>query len=122
MNGTSLPFWWLGLINPTKVSDSQFDASLLITAALKDLIIKQSVCAWPPDVRSAKAQVHLNRQRTSRELAMHVRGHLSSQLQRAVDLNSEPGASSWLAALPLQEQGFHLNKQEFWDAVHLHYG
>ena len=53
---------------------------------------------------------------------MHVKGHLSSQLQRAVDLNSEPGASSWLLALPLQEQGFHLNKQEFWDAVHLRYG
>ena len=45
----SLPcrFGGLGLINPTKVSDSQFDASLLITASLKDLIIKQSVCARP---------------------------------------------------------------------------
>ena len=53
----------------------------------------------------------------------HNHNHnLSSQLQRAVDLNSEPGASSWLLALPLQEQGFHLNKQEFWDAVHLRYG
>ena len=48
----------------------------------------------------------------------------TSQLQRAVDLNSEPGASSWLLtlALPIQEQGFHLNKQEFWDALHLRYG
>ena len=120
----SLPcrFGGLGLINPTKVSDSQFDASLLITASLKDLIIKQSVCARPPDVHCVKAQVHLNRRRTSKELAMHVRDHLSSQLQRAVDLNSEPGVSSWLLALSLQEQGFHLNKQEFWDAVHLRYG
>jgi len=33
-------------------------------------------------------------------------------------LNSEPGASSWLTALPLGEQGFHLMKQEFWDALH----
>ena len=53
---------------------------------------------------------------------MNVRGRLSSQLQRAVDLNNEPGASSWLLTLPLQEQGFHLNRQEFWDAVHLRYG
>ena len=119
----SLPchFCGLGHINPMKVSDSQFDASLLITASLKDPIIKQSVCAQPPDVRFVKAQVHLNRRRASKEFAMHVRGRLSSQLQRAVDLNSEPGASSWLLALPLQEQGFHLNKQEFWDAVHLRY-
>ena len=53
---------------------------------------------------------------------MNVRGRLSSQLQRAVDLNGESGTSSWLLALPLQEQGFHLNEQEFWDAVHLRYG
>ena len=37
------------------------------------------------------------------------------------DLNSEPGASSWLTALPLAEQGFHLSKKEFWDALHLRY-
>ena len=24
--------------------------------------------------------------------------------------------------LPLQDQGFHLTKQEFWDALHLRYG
>ena len=46
----------------------------------------------------------------------------SAQLQRAIDLNSEPGASSWLLALPLQDQGYHLTKQEFWDALHLRYG
>ena len=27
-----------------------------------------------------------------------------------------------LPVLPLQDQGFHLHKQEFWDALHLHYG
>ena len=47
---------------------------------------------------------------------------LSSQLQRAIDLNSEPGASSWLLASPLQDLGYHLTKQEFWDALHLRYG
>ena len=26
-----------------------------------------------------------------------------------------------LTALPLAEQGFHLSKQEFWDALHLRY-
>ena len=39
-----------------------------------------------------------------------------------MNLNSEPGSSSWLTALPLHDQGFHLNKQEFWDALHLRYG
>ena len=39
-----------------------------------------------------------------------------------MDLNSEIGSSSWLTVLPLQDQGFHLHKQEFWDALHLRYG
>ena len=39
-----------------------------------------------------------------------------------MDLNSETGSSSWLTVLPLQDQGFHLHKQEFWDALHLCYG
>ena len=58
----------------------------------------------------------------SKERAEEVRNILSPQLQRTVDLNSEPGASSWLLALPLQEQGFHLTKQEFRDGLHLRYG
>ena len=37
-------------------------------------------------------------------------------------MNSEPGASFWLLALPLQDQGFYLTKQEVWDALHLSYG
>ena len=53
---------------------------------------------------------------------LEIQNSLSPQLQQAVDLNSEPGASSWLLVLPLQDQGFHLTKQEFWDALHLCYG
>jgi hypothetical protein len=34
---------------------------------------------------------------------------------------SEPGASSWLGALPLQSQGFNLTKSEFHDALALRY-
>ena len=66
--------------------------------------------------------VHQGRRQASKERAEEVRNMLSPQLQRTVDLNSDPGAALWLLALPLQEQGFYLTKQEFWDALHLHYG
>ena len=33
----------------------------------------------------------------------------------------DKGASSWLTALPLREQGFDLNKEQFWDALSLRY-
>ena len=44
------------------------------------------------------------------------------QLKRCVDLAKERGASSWLSVLPLSEQGFHLHKGEFRDALCLCYG
>ena len=47
---------------------------------------------------------------------------LSEDLQRSIELNSEKGASVWLTSLPLSEQGFHLNAQEFRDALCLRYG
>ena len=34
---------------------------------------------------------------------------------------TEPGASNWLNAIPMNNQGFYLNKQSFWDALHLRY-
>ena len=43
-------------------------------------------------------------------------------LQRIVGLNSMKCSSLWLTALPIQEQGSYLNKQEFWDALCLTFG
>ena len=51
-----------------------------------------------------------------------MKREIPATLQRAMDLGSEKGASTWLTALPLQEQGFTLNKQEFQDALCLQYG
>ena len=39
-----------------------------------------------------------------------------------MDLQCEKGSSSWLTVLPLQDQGFNLNKGEFRDALSLRYG
>jgi len=66
-----------------------------------------------------KAQVHQNRCMATKE---HAQDSFSTQLQRTIHLNSKPEASSWLLALPLQDQGLHLTKQEFWDTLHLRYG
>ena len=53
---------------------------------------------------------------------LEIRSKLSSRSQRTLHLNSEPGASSWLTVLPLDELEFHLTKQEFRDALNLRYG
>ena len=81
-----------------------------------------SLKALLPDVSAIKAKVHTDRCLAYKDKAKDIYSRLSPSLQRAMDLNSEPGSSSWLTALPLRDQGFHLNKQEFWDALHLRYG
>ena len=88
------------------VEFSRYAASQLITDPLKGLIVKQSVCARPPDTLPIRAEVHQSRRVASKECAEEVRSILSPQLQRTADLNNEPGASSWLLALPLQDRGF----------------
>ena len=46
----------------------------------------------------------------------------SPEQQRSLLEHSEPGASSWLGAIPIAKQGFSLNKCEFQDALCLRYG
>jgi hypothetical protein len=41
--------------------------------------------------------------------------------RRLLEQLSEPGASSWLGALPIKQQNFHLTKHEFHDALSIRY-
>ena len=50
-----------------------------------------------------------------------VKALLSTEQQRILECFSEKGSSNWLTALPLKKYNFHLNKQEFRDAVYLRY-
>ena len=55
-------------------------------------------------------------------LADTLHSQLSPSLKCCVDLAREPGSSSWLTVLLIQEHGFHLHKGDFQDALSLHYG
>ena len=46
---------------------------------------------------------------------------LPSDLLRSVKQSRDKGASSWLTAMPLVDQGLVLNKQEFRDSLRLRY-
>ena len=47
---------------------------------------------------------------------------MSPTQKRILESISETGASSWLLALPIKDQGFYLDKQSFSDAINLRYG
>ena len=89
----------MGIVNPMDITDSQFDASVKVTTPLKELIMDQSSTASPLDVYSVKGDVHSHRRSVIKARAQEVYAKLSQPLQRAMDLNSEKGSSSWLTVL-----------------------
>jgi len=115
----------LGLVNPTSLPSSEFQASISISAPLKDLILQQksgySVECLEAQVK-AKTTAKKIKSDKAKSSAASLRASTSTQSQRAMDLAQEKGASSWLSTLPLDEFGFTLHKGAFRDAIALRYG
>ena len=51
-----------------------------------------------------------------------IDSQLPEVCRTAVEQARDKGASSWLTAIPLEQQGFQLNKEEFRDSLRLRYG
>ena len=88
---------------------------------------KQLSFVWDKNLLSGCCQVH---SRSTAIVLPYVQSiqvfpsmsSIALQLKHCVDLAKEHGASSWLSVLPLTEQGFHLHKGVFRDALCLRYG
>ena len=50
-----------------------------------------------------------------------LRSRMTREQTRANDLAQLKGASAWLNSLPLKDEGYSLNKREFFDALALRY-
>ena len=51
-----------------------------------------------------------------------LRTQLDESQKRLNDITQEKGVLNWLKTYPVSDQGYDLNKQQFWDCVRLHYG
>ena len=105
-----------------EIAKGELNASKMISAPLKEMMIDQSETLVKPQLRSIKAEIHHLKHQHITTAAQEVKEQLPQPLQRAMDLASEKGTSTWLTALPLQDQRFNLNKREFQDALSLQYG
>ena len=92
---------------------------------LKDHILDQSkdysyviMC----DQYNNKANISKQNSERCKEEADRICAQLPPNLQKAMTLTMEKGASTWLTVLPLAEQGFTLHKSAFQDALALRYG
>ena len=87
------------------------------------MIVKQKELFTRPQLQSIKSNLCRKKQQEIENVALQVRESLPPPKQREwTCMLCEKMSSSWLSVLPLQDQGFNLNKGEFRDAISLRYG
>ena len=96
----------------------------MMTRNLVQQIIHQHNPAGIPTQAEKSAITELRADKTTREneKVEWLRQHLDPSKLKLYEAITEKGASSWLNAMPLREHNFYLDKQTFWDSVHLRYG
>ena len=73
------------------------------------------------EVQAAKSKATQFLKESEKQRATAIVEAQEEATKRTIDQLSEPGASSWLGALPLRSQGLNLNKGEFQDALTIRY-
>ena len=112
----------LGLRVVSKISDQSYDASRKITKPLVSQITAQSQeLPCPAEVAEAKSNCATILNASEKQRRTDIVSKQTTELARTLNQLAEPGASSWLAAKPLKEEGFNLTRSEFKDAIRLRY-
>ena len=104
-------------------SPQQYSNSVLLTKSHVEAIKHQSTefTNDETEAESAKKQIRLGKGELLKAKVQRIDAELEAKTKRMVDQARDTGASSWLNAIPLKEQGLCLNKEEFRDAVRLRY-
>ena len=113
----------LGIISPKSESPQQYSNSVLLTKSHVEAIKHQSTefTNDETEAENAKKQVRLGKGELLKAKVQGIDAELEAKTKRMVDQARDTGASSWLDAIPLEERGLCLNKEEFRDAVRLRY-
>ena len=93
------------------------------TSQLKQKILDQTVEYSIDKEKEKEVERVLRKERDDRNEAIlkSLRENMSVEEIRANDVAQKKGASAWLTALPLKDEGFVLNKREFFDALAMRY-
>ena len=103
-------------------ADQDHATSIQITAPLAAIMVLQgNNLPNPEEEAKVKAEVRRSNSNLQKQREEMIVSSLSERAQKSVEQASEKGASSWLSILPLEDQGFTLNKGEFRDALAIRY-
>ena len=96
----------------------EFENSNEFTRSLQHDIMKMP----PPNEEGrTRQQIKNTRRRRNNVKLEELRSNMSDANKRLNDFNKEVGSSNWLTSLPMKEQGYALNKEQFWDALRIRY-
>ena len=112
-----------GLSIPDIVEEANFEynTSKILSAPLAALIVTQTQHKLPDDQVLNDARKNFNTQRETRigDQASTVDQNLDQEKLRTISQIRNKGTSNWLNVLPLEDEGYVLNKQEFRDVLAL---
>jgi hypothetical protein len=115
----------LGVDNPVLGAGHMYLESVEFTKPLKDLIVSSTaeLTINVEDQKSKKASIKREREKRLHKEAKDLGADVSLELQRAMDLAQEKGASAVMTALPLEKYGMSFPaKRDFRDLLCLRYG
>ena len=121
----SLPARSGGLGIPIYLEDSvvEYENSRKLTKQLNGKIVAQN----QEVIEDQSEEVHTNNTlkaekiQREKEILKDLRTRMTKEQMRGNEVAQLKGASAWLTSLPLKEEGFVLNKREFFDALALRY-
>ena len=113
----------LGISDLRIDAPQQYAASTSITTSHVESIVTQRPFKTKGDVSTEDRKIYHQSLKTASVKARMetIDSSLSNELMRLVNQSRDKGASSWLNAIPLEEQGLAMNKQEFRDSLRLRY-
>ena len=74
------------------------------------------------EIKILKTNIELEKLQQNTQKLNVIQCFLSDEKLKLNDIHQEKDASVWLSTLSLKDEGYCLNKQEFWDLKKLKYG
>ena len=105
----------LGIPILTTEADFEYNTSKTLSAPLAALIVTQNMFALPDEGILINTTKKLQQERITRvdAISTSLNQHLTPEITRTISNASAKRASNWLNVLPLAEEGYVLNKEEF---------
>ena len=121
----SLPVRYGGLGIPIyqEVCTREYEFSRKATFSLTPRIVaqEQTYSLNRAHEKQIDSEIRKARDEDHKSKLNNLRSNMTPLQRRANDLAQMKGASAWLTSLPLVDEGFVLNKREFFDAISLRY-